>query len=99
MNYLLEINAFERRMRGHPLPTTAQLLWYKLMQFANRLYWPEWFSIDNDRLTATVNAGSDKTIRMRVDCRVRRRDCVLFVEIEERKPGQIRPAFPHEIRR
>ncbi len=64
MNYLLEINAFERRMRGHPLPTTAQLLWYKLMQFANRLYWPEWFSIDNDRLTATVNAGSDKTIRI-----------------------------------
>ena len=50
-------------MRGHPLPTTAQLLWYKLMQFANRLYWPEWFSIDNDRLTSIIGAGSDQTVR------------------------------------
>lgn len=39
------------------------------------------------------------THRMRVDCRVRRRDCVLSVEVKKRKPGQIRPAFPHEIRR
>ncbi len=64
MNYLAEINAFERRMRRQPLPATAQLLWYKLMHFANRLYWPEWFSIDNDRLTEIMCACSDKTIRL-----------------------------------
>lgn len=50
-------------MRRSPLPTAAQLLWYKLMQFSNRLHWPEWFSIDNDRLTELLCAGSDQTVR------------------------------------
>ena len=63
MNYILEINAFERRMKRQPLPTTAQLLWYKLMAFANRQHWPEWFSVDNDRLTTILGAGSDQTVR------------------------------------
>lgn len=63
MNYIREINAFERRMRRSPLPTTAQLLWYKLMQFANRLRWPECFSIDNDRLILLMNVSSEKTLR------------------------------------
>lgn len=63
MNYILEINAFERRMKRQPLPTTAQLLWYKLMAFANRQRWPEWFSVDNDRLTTILGAGSDQTVR------------------------------------
>ena len=63
MNYIREINAFERRMRRSPLPTTAQLLWYKLMQFANRLHWPECFSIDNDRLILLMNVSSEKTLR------------------------------------
>lgn len=63
MNYILEINAFERRMKRQPLPTTAQLLWYKLMAFANRLHWPEWFNIDNDRLTEILNVSSEGTAR------------------------------------
>ena len=63
MNYILEINAFERRMKRQPLPTTAQLLWYKLMAFANRQHWPEWFSVDNDMLTTILGAGSDQTVR------------------------------------
>lgn len=63
MNYILEINAFERRMKRQPLPTTAQLLWYKLMHFSNTHHWPEWFSIDNDRLTELLGSGSDQTVR------------------------------------
>ena len=63
MNYILEINAFERRMRRQPLPTAAQLLWYKLMAFANRQHWPEWFTVDNERLTEILGANSDKTVR------------------------------------
>ena len=65
MNYMLEINAFERRMKRQPLPATAQLLWYKLMAFANRQHWPEWFSIDNDRLGGLLNstAGTARTAR------------------------------------
>lgn len=50
MKYLSEINAFERRMRRAPLSVNAQLLWYKLIQFANRLHWPEEFTLDNKRL-------------------------------------------------
>lgn len=50
-------------MRRNPLPTTAQLLWYKLMQFSNRLHWPEWFSIDNDRLTEVLNVNTEGTAR------------------------------------
>ena len=64
MNYILEINAFEHRMKRQSLPTTAQLLWYKLMHFSNTHHWPEWFSIDNDRLTTLLGSGSDKTVRV-----------------------------------
>lgn len=65
MNYILEINAFERRMKRQPLPTMAQLLWYKLMAFANRQHWPESFSIDNDRLGELLNSspGTARTAR------------------------------------
>lgn len=61
MNYLAEINAFEKRMRRQPLPITAQLLWYKLMQFANRLYWPEWFAIDNEALAELLGSSIPTT--------------------------------------
>lgn len=57
MNYLAEINAFERRMRRRPLPVVTQLLWYKLMQYANRKYWPEWFRIENDDLGPLANCS------------------------------------------
>jgi len=58
LNYLREINAFEKQMRRQPLSTTAQLLWYKLMQFANALYWPEKFQIDNKRVLDLLNIKS-----------------------------------------
>lgn len=64
MNYIREINAFECRMQRQPLPITAQLLWYKLMAFSNRQHWPEWFSVDNERLIAILNASSIKTLRV-----------------------------------
>lgn len=102
MNYLLEINAFERRMRGHPLPTTAQLLWYKLIQFANRLYWPEWFSIDNERLASLLNGsvGTARTARDQlieggylcfergVKCKPNRYKLIPVTTIEAREAGQ-----------
>ena len=60
MDFFAEIKAFDRKMRRHPLPTAAQLLWYKLMTVANGLFWPEWFTVDNDRLAELIN-GSKKT--------------------------------------
>ena len=62
MNYLLEINAFERKMRESPLPIAAQLMWYKLMQFCNGLRWPETFQLDPARLSELMVGSSKHTV-------------------------------------
>lgn len=62
MNYLLEINAFERKMRESPLPIAAQLMWYKLMQFCNGLRWPETFQLDTARLSEMMVGSSKHTV-------------------------------------
>lgn len=62
MNYLLEINAFERKMRESPLPIAAQLMWYKLMQFCNGLRWPETFQLDTARLSELMVGSSKHTV-------------------------------------
>lgn len=54
MNYLREINAFARRMRRAPLSSNAQLLWYKLMELANVLRWPDEFQLDNKRMMEMI---------------------------------------------
>lgn len=62
MNYIREINAFERRMRRAPLSFNAQLLWYKLMQFANRLHWPSEFQLDNNHLCTLLGKKAAKAV-------------------------------------
>lgn len=62
MNYIAEINAFHAKMRRTPLSRDAQLLWFKLMDFANRLYWPDTFQVDNKRLMEMTNMGSKHTL-------------------------------------
>lgn len=62
MNYLLEINAFERKMRESPLPIAAQLMWYKLMQFCNGLRWPETCQLDTARLSELMVGSSKHTV-------------------------------------
>lgn len=62
MNYLREINAFRRLMERAPLSIAAQILWYILMDFDNRLRWAEEFSIDNDRLMEMMNVSSRHTL-------------------------------------
>ncbi len=62
MNYMPELNAFAERMRRNPLSNNAQLLWYKLMDTANRLHWPETFQLDNGRLKSLLNVGSTHTV-------------------------------------
>lgn len=61
MNYMPELNAFAERMRRNPLSNNAQLLWYKLMDTANRLHWPETFQLDNARIMQMMNVGSRHT--------------------------------------
>lgn len=62
MNYLHEINAFRRLMERAPLSHKAQVLWYVLMDFDNRLRWAEEFSIDNDRLMKLTGIESRTTL-------------------------------------
>ena len=62
MNYLREINAFRRLMERAPLSIAAQILWYVLMDFDNRLRWAEEFSVDNDRLMQMINVSSRHTL-------------------------------------
>lgn len=62
MRYINEINAFDRRMHRAPLSPLAQLLWYKLMQFSNRLHWPADFQMDNDRVMNELNVSALQTL-------------------------------------
>lgn len=62
MNYLREINAFRRLMERAPMSHKAQVLWYVLMDFDNRLRWAGEFSIDNDRLMKLTGIESRTTL-------------------------------------
>ena len=42
MNYIAEINAFERWLETNHLSAVSQLLWYKLIMLFNRCGWLEW---------------------------------------------------------
>ena len=54
MNYIAEINGFERWLKTHSLPTLSQLLWYKLVYLSSRAGWPEWMQVDNRRLMVSL---------------------------------------------
>lgn len=61
MNYIKEINAFERWLETNYLPATSQLLWYKLVALFNRCGWAEWITVDNQRLMVLIQCKSEKT--------------------------------------
>lgn len=47
MNYIAELNAFDDWVNTHHLSTSAILLWYTMMQIANKAGWRESLSIPN----------------------------------------------------
>lgn len=61
MNYLYEINAFERWLETNYLPTGSQLLWYKLIGLFNRCGWQEWIVVDNRTLMALMQIKRTET--------------------------------------
>lgn len=61
MSYIDLINAFERWLETNYLPSSAQLLWYKLIHIFNRAGWSEWVSVDNQRLMALVDMKREAT--------------------------------------
>ncbi|MEG1185891.1 MAG: hypothetical protein RSD63_09700 [Eubacterium sp.] len=61
MNYISEINAFERWLETNHLPGQSQLLWYKIMMLCNRCGWAEWITVDNQRLMALIQVKREAT--------------------------------------
>ena len=61
MDYIKEINAFERWCENNYLPISSQLLWYKIMQRFNRNGWCEWVSVDNLTLMAAMQMSREAT--------------------------------------
>lgn len=66
MNFVDEVNSFERWVESHFLPPLSQLLWYKLFMLCNRSGWQEWVQVDNPRLMGLVGVRREKSfIEMR----------------------------------
>lgn len=61
MNYIAEVNAFERWLETNYLPSLAQLLWYKLIMLCNKAGWCEWVTVDNQRLMALIQLKREAT--------------------------------------
>ena len=54
INYLAEINAFERWLESNYLPISSQLLWYRRMNLFNRRGWSEGVVVDKLRVMAAM---------------------------------------------
>lgn len=62
MNYIKQINGFEQWLETNYLSSSAQLLWYKLMNLFNKSGWIEWISVDNQRLMAAIKVSREATL-------------------------------------
>ncbi len=80
MNYIAEINAFERWLENNYLPHPSQLLWYKLMFLSSRSGWSEWITVDNRRLMAMMQQSHEKTF-------IRWRDALINAGLIEYQRG------------
>ena len=83
MSYIDLINAFERWLETNYLPSSAQLLWYKLIHIFNRAGWSEWVTVDNQRLMGIMQMESEKTL---IRCRDKLIENNLF-EYQKGKKG------------
>ena len=61
MNYIKLINAFERWCECNHLPSSSQLLWYKLAKLCNRCGWTEWLQVDSLTLMANIQVSRKAT--------------------------------------
>lgn len=62
MDYMREINAFDRWLEHNYLPASSQLLWYRLMALCNRCGWPEWITVDNQRMMVLIQCKREATL-------------------------------------
>lgn len=62
IQYLSQINAFERWLESHYLPSSAQLLYYKLLSINNMAGWSEWIQVDNQRVMSRCLMTREATL-------------------------------------
>lgn len=60
-NFVAQVIAFDRWLETNYLPTTAQLLWFKLFMLFNKTGWKEWVQVDNLRLMLMIGVKSEKS--------------------------------------
>mgnify|MGYP000140447480 CR=1 FL=1 len=89
MNYIAEINGFERWLETHSLPTLSQLLWYKLVYLSSRAGWPEWMQVDNRRLMVSLQIAREASLTESRDRLVNAAGRI--PEREKRHPGAVSP--------
>lgn len=62
MTYLDHINSFNQWCESNYLPTTAQLMYFKLLSIFNKAGWREWVQVDNLRLMALTDVKREQRI-------------------------------------
>lgn len=62
MTYLDHINSFNQWCESNYLPTTAQLMYFKLLSIFNKAGWCEWVQVDNLRLMALTDVKREQKI-------------------------------------
>lgn len=84
MSYLDLILAFERWLETNYLPSSAQLLWYKIISLFNKSGWSEWIGVDNRRLMVMMQIKREATF---IELRNKLLEAKLF-EFKRGKKGQ-----------
>lgn len=87
MTYIDLINAFEKWLETNYLPSSSQLLWYKLICRFNKCGWSEWITVDNHRLMCDMQIESEKTF-------IRCRDKLIEKNFFEYRKGKKRLSKP-----
>ena len=62
MTYIEYLNAFNQWLETNALPTSSQLMYYKLLHVFNRAGWPEDVGVDNLRLMLMTDIKSESTV-------------------------------------
>mgnify|MGYP003162085346 CR=1 FL=1 len=62
IDYIKQLNGFERWLESHYLPSSAQLLYYKLLSINNMAGWCEWIQVDNQRVMSRCQMSREATL-------------------------------------
>ena len=62
IDYIKQLNGFERWLESHYLPSAAQLLYYKLLSINNMAGRSEWIQVDNQRVMSRCQMSREATL-------------------------------------